>query len=1319
MSDTERRWHEEWLGLVQPIDGLVVSIPALLDAQCFERLPPAAQHALREHVLDDAGEPRTLPDLAAFLEAILDWTPDLYDTTDRLPDDLALYVPEGRQTIRPTLAVRHPDGDAAPATDVDTPAARAARPYQLLVWQVPDDLPLDAPETTTGPWHYPPAAKFDRLLRHTRTPIGLLTNGRTFRLVYAPHGESSGSITFHLAHMAEVGGRPILDAFVMLLSAARLFSMPEPQSLPAILRDSRLRQGDVTENLANQVREALEILLAGFQAASARDGTDDLIDRALADDELYDGLLTVLLRLVFLLYSEERDLLPIEHETFARHYSLLALYDELLDDAGRHPDTMALRFGAWGRLLALFRAVHFGVSHGDLELPPRRGELFDPHRFGFLEGWEGRAAPVSQADARAAVRTPTVDDGTVLAVLHRLLVLDGQRLSYRALDVEQIGSVYEGLMGWRVERLHAPAVCLRPARVWVTANDVRDHKPGTMRSKFLKDECALTKAQATKLDAALSEAAKEHGGDLTDEAALTALDDFAVRKTARAARGRLVLQPGAERRRTSSHYTPRSLSEPIVATTLEPLLAALGEEPTADQILELRICDSAMGSGAFLVAACRWLADQVVAAWTRADALPEGDPLIAARRLVAQRCLYGVDKNEAAVHLAKLSLWLVTMSRDLPFTFVDHALRHGDAVVGLSFEQVKGFHWQPTGQNDLCTQALVDAMDEALDLRLEIHRAAEHTSAEAWREKHRLWRDAEDAMDRVRLIADLVVGAFFAADKKKAREDELQRRKDLVTTWLLSDEAPTEELLGLQADLRDELPTFHWMLEFPEVFHAERVDPLGDSRKEPAYFDAFVGNPPFLGGKRISTEHGDAYAEWLRVLHNGSKNADLSAHFFRRTSTLLGDHGTIGLIATNTIGQGDTRETGLQPLVAVGAEIYAATRDMQWPGAATVTVSVVHLAKGATRAEVSEHHLLDGRRVEAINSRLRGKPERPDPRPLASNVGCAFQGSILLGMGFVLTPDERDDLVKKDPRNAERIFPYLGGEEVNTSPTQSHDRYVINFAQMELEEAERWPDLTRILRENVKQERETKAKAVREYPWWIFWRPRGELYDALASLDRCLVTARVTKHLAFTFQPTNRTLNEKLFVFPFADHSALAVLQSRVHDRWVWLLSSTLGSTLNYSATDCFENFPFPEPDPRTVIPELEDIGRRLDEARAAFMVDTDQGLTKTYNALKDPTVTDPAVQHLRALHLDLDRAVLAAYGWPIDVPPYTTPTTEPERLAHERFEDEIIDHLFQLNADRARQEEIQGLTPGKKKNKKRASKRKPKKPTGPTLFEE
>ena len=497
----------------------------------------------------------------------------------------------------------------------------------------------------------------------------------------------------------------------------------------------------------------------------------------------------------------------------------------------------------------------------------------------------------------------------------------------------------------------------------------------------------------------------------------------------------------------------------------------------------------------------------------------EDDALIYARRLVAERCLYGVDKNAFAVELAKLSLWLVTLQREKPFTFLDHNLRCGDSLVGCSFEQITAFHWNPAKQMGLFEAELQESLEEAIRARALIVERSPEDTPEANREMRTAMEDADDALSRLRTIGDLLIGAFFSAGKDKARENERIRRLDLISKWLGGDASAASEVESLVQETRTALRPFHWMVEFPEVFYAGHVDPLTEEAAEvPPYLDAVVGNPPFAGKNSISEAYGGSVIlDWLKVIHPGSHgNADLCAHFFRRMDSFIGEHGTIGLIATNTIAQGDTRSTGLQYLVRTGLVIYEVTESMPWPGEAAVTISVVHLAKGAAVDEVGTV-CLNGLPAQVINSRLRPKPERADPVRLAENQNCSFVGTYVLGMGFTLTPEERDILIERNPRNAERIFPYLGGQEVNTSPAQKFDRYVISFGQMSLEEAERWPDLLDIVREKVKPDRDRNKREVRRKYWWRFGEVAPALYAAIAPIDRCLVTALTSKHRIFDF----------------------------------------------------------------------------------------------------------------------------------------------------------------------------------------------------------
>jgi hypothetical protein len=836
------------------------------------------------------------------------------------------------------------------------------------------------------------------------------------------------------------------------------------------------------------------------------------------------------MRLVFVLYAEERELLPSRDEVYAEHYSVLGLFARLRDDNARFPDTMDQRYGAWARLLTLFRLIHDGAHHGGLRLPARHGRLFDPDTWDFLE-----ARPYGdQLDRRHRIEPPRVPDGTVYRVLENLLVLDGERISYRALDVEQIGSVYEAMMGFELRVAQGPSIGVKPDHVVVNLADLLTAKPAD-RLKRLKDEASCD------LSGAAGEAWK---AAQTPDDAVAALGKKASPHTPRLLpRGAMFLQPTDERRRSGSHYTPRSLTEPIVRTTLDPILKNLGDSPKAEQILDLKVCDPAMGSGAFLVEACRYLGDALVKAWeTHGDkpqVAPDEDPLLYARRLVAQRCLYGVDKNPYAVDLAKLSLWLATLARDHPFTFLDHALRHGDSLVGLSRDQIASFSWEPKQKHLLLSGVLERNLKLAEESRLKLLALGDTDDNAA---KVKLLEDSEQATHLVRTAADLVVAAFFAEEKDKQREARRKRNADLLDRVLGDDAPPSDldaEIAPLYAGPRPVHP-FHWPVEFPEAF----------SRPSPG-FDAFVGNPPFLRGKRISTAHGDGYRDWLAMLHVDAGNTDLIAHFFRRAFVLLRGGGTFGLIATNTIAQGDTRAGGLRWICTHGGTIYNARRRLKWPSGAAVVVSVVHVAKdegaprrpkggqgaeqancgvgsplegshgdaqpaartlAATACAHARHpappYILDGCEVSRITAFLFHDGGHDDPVRLTANADRSFQGSIVVGMGFTFDDDnpeatpvaEMDRLIAKDLRNRERIFPYIGGEEVNDSPTHAHRRYVINFGKMAEAEARCWPDLMAIVEEKVRPARMGLKRAHQVQRWWQYSDPRPGLYAAVRGL---------------------------------------------------------------------------------------------------------------------------------------------------------------------------------------------------------------------------
>jgi hypothetical protein len=1277
--------HQEWLGYVQPI-GLVVSIPALIDASAFlnRNYGPEHQRFLSALPQNADGEPiPEIPDFLRFAQDVLYWDSALIagaPGSDPVPGELEVNLENYNETLRPTYALRNLEGDGK---------------WLLLISVLPIGTNLDEPYAPHDRgWQASPQARFERLLRQTGVQIGLLVNGREVRLVYAPEKELSGHITFKLSDMVQVAGRPIFAALQMLLGSERLYSVADKERLPAILANSRKYQNVVSTQLAEQVLEALYEVLRGFQAANDQTKGELLRDVLARDpDHVYHGLLTTLLRLVFVLYAEDRGLLSTD-PIYSNYYSVTGLYERLRADAGWYNDTMDQRYGAWAQLLALFRLVYSGGSHGAMKIPAREGYLFDPDRYLFLEGrHEKKDKPV----------LPRVSDGVLYRVLSKLLLLDGERLSYRTLAVEQIGSVYEAIMGFELQVAAGKSIAIKPAKKHGAPATVNLEEilrtPSDKRLKW------FTETTDQKLTGQALDGLKTA---TTIEELLVALD----RKIAKAVTPNVVppeamiFQPSNERRKSGSHYTPSSLTGPIVDAALAPVLKQLGDNPKPEQILNLKVCDPAMGSGAFLVEACRQLGDELTNAWHAHNDLPifpaDEEEVLYAQRVIAQRCLYGVDKNPMAVDLTKLSLWLATLAKNHAFTFLDHSLRHGDSLVGLTQQQIATFHW-------------LDKQSVLLDLERDLSKRIERVSQ--YRQRILGARDdvpysqlrheldgAEESLQLAREVGDTVVAAFFSADKAKARENKRIELRDLTEAALRDPtasacDAVEEAVTALRRGPKGVVP-FHWELEFPEVFTTDETGRFNGG------FDVIVGNPPFAGKNTLVEVLPSSYLDWLKALHEESHgNSDLVAHFFRRSFNLLRLGGCFGLIATNTIGQGDTRSTGLQWICAHNGMIYRARKRLKWPGQAAVIVSVVHVSKGNAQTQC----LLDGREAPVITAYLFHAGTSEPPNRLRANESKCFAGSIVLGPGFIFDDDDDDansistmhELIEKDPRNADRIFPYLGGAEMLGDPQHRHRRFVISFSDMSKDEARRWPDLFSIVEQKVKPYRLAQNREIRARYWWRFGETAPALNRAIQGLDRVLMHAFTSTHLAFAFIPAGTIIAGPHYAFALSSYSWFTSLQCRIHEVWTRFHASSMKDDLRYAPSDSFDTFPFPIDCASSAA--LEEIGRKYYEFRAKLMTELDFGLTTTYNLFHDPATDIDAIHEFRRLHDVMDEQVLNAYGW-TDIQPkcqflpeFDDEGEEDEngRPKRKKFRyrwsdevhDEVLARLLELNRQRALEE--------------------------------
>ena len=1358
--------HAEWLSLVE-ISGpfLAVGVLDQVFPQGLEAVYPETKRRIRsayEEWCDAVVEnDRVLKELhLAWVRLVLTEFLEIPDNMFCPGDELQVDADDSVGSYSPDLVLRGDEGEPL-----------------LLIGIFPPGASLNSLDKRSG-WMASPLDKMTKLCRAQNVRLGLLTNGEEWMLVNAPVGNTSGSVTWY-ARLWFQEPRT-LQAFSSLLGIRRFFG-PSNESLPALLDASLDCLEEVTDTLGNQVKRAVEVLIQGLDKADA-DRNRELL-RDVRPSELYEAGLTVMMRLVFILCAEERGLLLLGTEIYDQNYAVSTLRSQLAEEADKFgAEILERRHDAWARLLAVFRAVYAGVEHEDMRLPALGGSIFDPDKYPFLEG---RASGTSWKECNP---TPLpIDNRTVLLLLNSLQILEQSGgailLSYRALDVEQIGHIYEGLLEHTAVR--APEITLGLTGS-AQAKDPNISLPELESLAFESEKKLFDRVKdiTRRSTAAIKNAYnREPDPALLDKlTAVCGADHDLIQRIAPYAnwlrldaweqpqiyqKNSFMVTMGQDRRDSGTHYTPRVLTEKIVKTTLEPVVyrgPAEGkprhewELKSPAELLNLKICDPAMGSGAFLVQTCRYLAERLYEAWEQAEKagkfinaygeveetptkeplsnIPD-DRLSIARQLIAEKCLYGVDINPLAVELAKLSIWLVTISKGRPFAFLDHNLKSGDSLLGIhDINQLREMTMTPTGDGygHLFGRGIGTAIDEALKLRDEL-RAVPIRDILDVRTMESLNQQSQDSVVKVKLLADLFISEVFSVKPNKLA-DALASLSAIADDVLSNDMETNQEYIHevrkkINLDLPAGKPSrhpFHWAIEFPEVFR--------DSG-----FDAICGNPPFSGGQHLTGTLGTAYRTYLvNCLADGARgSADLVAYFYLNNFDLLKDGGFFGLIACNTIAEGDTRQVGLERLLKQGATIIAADPNMPWPGKAAVVISPVYIAKNT---EWHGKYVLSGQEVETISAFLSAQDEW-SPKVLKANANQSFQGSIVLGLGFTMSEAEAQAFIAKDAKNKEVLFPYLNGDDLNSDPEQKPSRWVINFFDWPLDRdaeglwtaatekqrkaflasghvpwdyparvAADFPDLLDIVRKKVKPERERQNRECRKKFWWHFAEKTTALYHAIGRgapfakhpndwdgdnrLDQVIAVSLVQTYLKFEHIANESVFAHKLAII-LPNSVKFAILSSTIFQEWARKTSSTMGYGINFSPSDSYETFPFPlSQSPKTdQEKELAAGGHLLHIIRQSIMLDRHYGLTQLYNDFHDPHYDADGILHMRDVQKSLDYAMLAAYGWhginlehdfyPL---PYLSPNDNIRYTISESARIEILRRLAILNKQRFEEEQ-------------------------------
>ncbi|MFE9053336.1 Eco57I restriction-modification methylase domain-containing protein [Streptomyces mutabilis] len=1303
-----RRQHQEWLDLTE-VSGPFLTMPVLLRAwPQLDTLEKDERARLRAHHADWQTDTVAGRDawVAYVLRRLLGWDDALTfregESEHHGLDRLTLRVAEHNTEVRPDFALVEPGTDLAAEPDVDS----AAKRVRLLGVTVPAGTAPTARAGGGGDWAAAPADRLARLLRHHGVPLGLVTDGRWWCLVWAPLGGVTTTAVFDSIGWNEAAERNVVRAFASLLSRRRFFEYDEPEALVGLLKASLAAGEDVTEALGVQVRQAVELLVDAIGRADVRaveNGAAGLHASGVPAGEIYRGAVAVMMRVVFLLFAEERGLLPADNEVYARSYSARFLRDELKARADEEGETsLEHTTSAWHRLIALFHAVHGGVDHpgSGFRLPAYDGSIFDPDKYPWLE----RTTPLLP-----------IDDRTVLHMLQAVQEVrvgkgkdrEVRTLSFRALDVEQIGYVYEGLLSFDGRRATEHMVGLTGPEGLEHEVPLREleslaAKAGgslktlakSIHEKWKDPKPPATAGQLEKKLAPLgtedSAEARRRLNAVTKDATLTERllpfvgilrDDLRGLPTV-IPNGALYVTESSLRKNTGTHYTPRFLAEEVVLHSLEPLVYEPGPLQTADtgewrlksadQILDLKVADIAMGSAAFLVAACRYLGDRLIEAWEnegRTDAMvyragravdavtaadAEQDPVVVeARRQIIEHCLYGVDINPMAVEMAKLSLWLVSMDPDRPFTFLDDRLVAGDSLLGVhNMEQIQTVHMKPGQQTDILAEQARELVDQLTRERLAIT-AIKGVDLPALQQKRERLEEVNRHSRRLRLVGDLIAGAAIATCASGRvpwyEEDGGERARDLFPRAALIVQRIMEDGVEDDSDvvrearataegwLRAELPDgalerrpVHWPLVFPEVW----------TRR--GGFDAIVGNPPFLAGSDISGANGSAYREYLvpYVAGGVTGNSDLVGYFVLRMHELLNSGGQSGVIATNTLSQGRTRLVSLDQIVGRGVTIRRSIKSMKWiTKSAAVENCVVWTSCSAVNGNAAR--IADGVRVEKISASLdpAGRVSG-NPFPLFQDGRLSYYGTYIHSMGFTLSSDAARSMVETEPRNKEVLFPYLGGE-LNQRPSLEADRYVINFRDWSEAKSSRYEAPFRQVVRDVKPARVSHSdKRLRTF-WWQYKRPTLDLYRAIERFETVMAVVRHSETLTPVRVSASQVFSDAVVVIAEDDEALFALLCSSVHYWWAIKHGSTIKGDPRYNSSDVFDTFPRPE-----LSQSLRDLGVALDRETKQALLARNIGLTSLYHLIGDATCAAPDVLNIRSLQKDIDECVLRLYGW-------------------------------------------------------------------------
>ncbi len=1079
-----------------------------------------------------------------------------------------------------------------------------------------------------------PHALVQEYVNNTEHLYGLVTNGRFLRLLRdATRLSRLSYLEFDLEQIMEDSLYSEFALLYRLLHVTRLPSQIDlgPESilefyhLEAISSGSRIR-----ERLSIAVELSIKELANGILNYSTNENIrNKIICNDFTAKEYYLFILRLVYRILFLLVIEERKLIYPDkrdeslnklRDTYYEFYSIQRLTQLSVKMLYIDPKKSDL----WQSLMTTFSIFEHNSVGNKLGISSLGSGLFSPNALG-------------------EISNQLLDNECLLKVIRNLVTFvneNGQlvRVNYADLDVEEFGSVYEGLLDYDpiiIDNLGQPVFTF-------IAGDDRS----SSGSHYTPEE--LVKPLITNsLDYLIADSLK----DINPETALLKL------KVCDVACGSGHILLSAARRIGFELAKFRSKEDQPTPTVLRTAIRDV-----------IKNCIYGVDLNPLAVELCK------VALWLEAH--EPGEPL--------NFLDHHIKNGNAIIGLAHLN----ELENGIP----DEAfktLTHDNKDISKSFREknIKERKERKLNVNQLKAD-FEKTTDESLKVAYENFKAfnqmTENTPEEIDSKAKAYKQFIEgDGFNFLKVMADTKVAQFFIP-KIEENKDVLMTDGDfrlILSGYKKWQDSKIDRATKIALEQR----FFHWFIEFPEVFSC-------------GGFDCVLGNPPYLGDKKQKKAFGENFLEYIKSNYDVGIN-DLVVYFFNRIYSLINDRKYLALITTSSISQGDMRSGALDNIQNNNGNIIYAIKSLKWPGVANLNVALVVIKKGNIEREIIE---LNGRKEKYISSFLTSEVQLGEPFTIKANENKMYTGYYFLGDGFLLTNKRAKEIIDSDPKYKDVILEFINGDDLNDSVGQNPSRSIINFYDWPLNEAydldlkvprgrpyaNEYPICLDIVENLVKPERqrwkvdENGNEIIGEYAlrkplperWWIYGENRPGMRNAIKKLKNVFVTAQTTKYLNFVQLESNIAVSQTAFVLASEEYSLYTIVQSGIHFEWLLCYGNRMGEGFRYAPSRCFETFPFPQN--TNFKSKLETIGLIYHEHRKQLMFGMQLGLTKTYNLFHSNAIVakqenvldkqvvflkkhlertstnfiyDEALQNiikLRELHVQIDEAVLEAYEW-------------------------------------------------------------------------